>query len=226
MTLCLVTDRRRLAGSGAPWQAQRRQLIAQVRGAVHARVNLIQVRERDLSAADLVVLVDELLGVTRGSATRVVVNDRLDVSLACGADGVHLRGDSMSPAAARRLAPRGFLVGRSVHGVDEVHFAAGADYLIAGAVYPTGSKPASTSWLGVDGLAAIVRAADVPVLAIGGMNLDRLEEVAGTGAAGVAAIGLFHAAVDPADPGHAAPVTLADLVHRMRQRFDSTKTAP
>lgn len=226
MTLCLVTDRRRLAGPGASWPEQRRRLLEQTRAAVHAGVDLIQVRERDLAAADLAVLVDEILGLTRGSATRVVVNDRLDVALACGADGVHLRSDSVSPMAARRLAPGGVLVGRSVHGADEAKSATGADYVIAGPVFPTSSKPASTPWLGVEGLRAIVLAARMPVLAIGGVTLDGLEAIARTGAAGVAAIGLFQTAEGAAGPDRSAQISLADLVNRMHRPFDSVKTAP
>ena len=108
MILCLVTDRRRFVRP-IP------DLLDQVRLAVHAGVDLIQVRERDLEAASLADLVSSILAVTRGSRTRVVVNDRLDVAIATGADGVHLRHDSIAVAAARTLAPSPFLVGRSVH---------------------------------------------------------------------------------------------------------------
>ena len=148
-------------------------------------------RERDLEAGALAALVTELLAVTRDTPTRVVVNDRLDVALACGADGVHLRGDSIPIAAARRLAPAGFLIGRSVHGVDDVRGAAGADYLIAGTVFPTASKPAGDRCSASTGLAAIVRRAACPVLAIGGITGTRSTRIAAAGAAGFAAIGLF-----------------------------------
>jgi thiamine-phosphate pyrophosphorylase len=162
-----------------------------VRFAVDAGVDLIQVRERDLEAAALAGCVTDLLTVTRGTATRIVVNDRLDVALACGADGVHLRADSVAIAAARRLAPLGFLVGRSVHTASEAADASDADYLIAGTVFPSPSKGLGHRLLGVDGLRAVVLASAVPVLAIGGISLDHLDSVAATGAAGVAAIGLF-----------------------------------
>jgi len=121
-----------------------------------------------------------------------MVNDRLDVALACGADGVHLRGDSIPAVRARSIAPPGFLIGRSVRDAGEAVAAAPhVNYLIAGTVFPTPSKPGLAGWLGVDGLAGICRAVGAPVLAIGGVSLDRLPEVAGSGAAGVAAIGLF-----------------------------------
>jgi thiamine-phosphate diphosphorylase len=178
MTLCVVTDRRRA------------DVVAQAVMAADAGVDLIQIRERDLDAAPLAELVSHVVERTRGSSTRVVVNDRLDVALACGADGVHLRGDSVSPADARRLAPRPFLIGRSVHSAAEAAAMKGADYLIAGTVFATSSK-AGAAWLGADGLRAIVGATAVPVLAIGGVTVDRFDDIARTGAAGFAEIGLF-----------------------------------
>src|SRR5207253_9045900 len=109
----------------------------------------------------------------RGTAARFVVNDRLDVASACGAHGVHLRGDSISVGAARRLVPQAFLIGRSVHSVGEAHDAQGADYLVAGTVFRSQSKPESDPLLGIDGLTAVVRAAAAaPVLAIGGVTAE------------------------------------------------------
>ena len=189
--LCLVTDRRRLCPETVAFEAARRRLIDQAKWAVAANVDLIQVRERDLETADLARLVSDLVRVTRGSGTRVVVNDRLDVALACGADGVHLRHDSVRAETVRTIAPAGFLVGRSVHGLAEAVGAGPVDYLIAGTVFPTPSKPAATPILGLDGLADVVQAVAVPVLAIGGITRERLDEVAATGAAGAAGIGLF-----------------------------------
>jgi thiamine-phosphate pyrophosphorylase len=189
--LCLVTDRHRLCSDGAAFEVARRRLIDQAKWAVASDVDLIQVRERDLEAVDLAGLVSELVRVSRGSGTRIVVNDRLDVALACGADGVHLRHDSVRAEAVRTIAPAGFLVGRSVHGKAEAAAAGPVDYLIAGTVFSTVSKPDATPMLGLDGLAEVVQAVAVPVLAIGGITRDRLDEVAAAGAAGAAGIGLF-----------------------------------
>jgi thiamine-phosphate diphosphorylase len=188
---CVVTDRRRLCGTDAAMSVVRRALVEIVERARADGVELVQVRERDLDARDLATLVADLVAVTRGSRTRVLVNDRLDVALIGGADGVHLRADSMAIADARRIAPASFLVGRSIHSADEARVAVDADYLIAGTVFPTASKPAGHTVLGLDGLAAIVRAASVPVLGIGGITPDRVQAVLSTGAAGYAAIGLF-----------------------------------
>jgi thiamine-phosphate pyrophosphorylase len=217
--ICLVTDRRRLVATAAADADATGCLIAQVRHAVDAGVDLIQIRERDLEARALAQLVTDVLAMTRGTATRVVVNDRLDVALACGADGVHLRGDSLSIAAARRLAPAPFLIGRSVHAPDEAAAADGADYLIAGTVFASASKSFAPPQLGVSGLRALVAAAPAPVLAIGGITLNCVAAVAESGAAGVAAIGMFMADAEP-DPGGCRAAGFAGLVAALRSRFD------
>ncbi|MEO8257087.1 MAG: thiamine phosphate synthase [Acidobacteriota bacterium] len=200
--LCLVTDRRRLAGSGATFEIARARLAQQARAAADAAIDLIQVRERDLETAALIDLVAKLVEIVRGSATRIVVNDRVDVALACGADGVHLRSDSIAPAAdaaaslsrtpGTRRTPSGWLVGRSVHDLAEaVEHAPMVDYLIAGTVFPTVSKPGGDRLLGERGLSRLAAAVTVPVLAIGGVTIERVPAIAAGGAAGVAAIGLF-----------------------------------
>jgi thiamine-phosphate pyrophosphorylase len=193
VTRCLVTDRRRLCPDAATFATARSCLVEQARRAVAAGIDLIQIRERDLDAADLAALVADVVAVTRESRTRVVVNDRLDVALACRADGVHLRGDSYAVKDARRLLPPPFLVGRSVHTVEDVALASGADYVIAGTVFPSVSKPGAppTQLLGLDGLRNIVKASPMPVFAIGGITPDRIDAVLAAGADGIAAIGLF-----------------------------------
>ena len=191
MIRCLVTDRRRLAGAGAPFDHASRLLLAQLENAVQRGVDFIQVRERDLEGGQLAALVEAALALARGTSSRIVVNDRLDVALACGADGVHLRADSIPTPDARRIVPAGFLIGRSVHAPGEASAAEGCDYLIAGTVFPSQSKAAGAAVLGIEGLRAIVRASRAPVLAIGGVTADRFDDVAEAGAAGVAGIGLF-----------------------------------
>ena len=203
MTICLVTDRRHA------------DPVTQARLAVEAGVDLIHVRERDLDGRPLCALVREVLHVARGSDTRIVVNDRVDVAVATGADGVHLRSDSFPVVAARRLMPRPLLIGRSVHSPAEASAANDADYLVAGTMFASPSKTEATALLGIDGLRAIVRAADAPVLAIGGITLARLDHVAAAGAAGIAAISLF-----------ASDQSLRDCVAMLRSRFDSVKPAP
>jgi thiamine-phosphate diphosphorylase len=186
--VCLVTDRRRLPGAGLDG------LVMLAGAAARAGVNLIQIRERDLEARPLTDLTRRVLAATGPWGVLVVVNDRLDVAIAAAAHGVHLRADSLDVARVRAVAPAGFLVGRSVHALAEAveAEAAGADYLVMGTIYPTSGKPDVTT-AGPDTLADVCRAVRVPVLAIGGVTVGRLEEVAGAGAAGIAAIGLFTA---------------------------------
>jgi thiamine-phosphate diphosphorylase len=191
--LCIVTDRRRLAGAAdRPLSAACDLLLRQVEGAVSAGICIVQVREPDLDARDLLRLVRGAVEIAAGSGTAIVVNDRLDVAIAAGASGVHLRESSMSAADVRRLAP-GMIVGRSVHGEAGVRLAGPVDYLIAGTTFPTASKPGdSHPTIGVEGLERVARAAGkVPVLAIGGMTPAVAADVARTGAAGMAAIAAF-----------------------------------
>ncbi len=220
MKLFLVTDRRRLAGEVALEEA-RRCLLRQAECAVAARIDCIIIRERDLEARDLADLTAAIVGVTRGTGTRVVVNDRVDVALATGADGVHLRGDSMPPDLVRRMTPQGFLIGRSVHSAQEAAAAAGIDYLIAGTVWTSASKNDDHALLGLDGFSAVVRAARVPVLAIGGVTIDRAGEIAKAGGAGIAAIGLFMS--DTRD--QCRVVQLDAIATAVRSRFDTSGSA-
>src|SRR5207244_2824335 len=158
-----VTDRRRLAVGSDSFCRQCALLLDLLRAAVTDGIDLVQIRERDLSAADLAAIVAAAVAAARGSSTRILVNDRIDVALACGADGVHLRGDSVAASDARRITPAGFLISRAVHTSQEAAAAGGADYVIAGTVFRTRSKPDAPRLLGLDGLRAVVEASPVPV---------------------------------------------------------------
>jgi len=151
----------------------------------------VQIREGDLEGRELVGLVRDAVAIASGSATQVVVNDRVDVAIAAGAAGVHLRESSLPAAAVRRIAPQ-LLVGRSVHSVAAAVHAGPVDYLIAGTVFPTPSKSGDIAPIGMDGLGQIVRAAaDKPVLAIGGLVAGSATSIRAVGARGIAAIGAF-----------------------------------
>jgi thiamine-phosphate diphosphorylase len=220
-TLCLVTSRRRACPDCDEARAAR-CVLEQARAAVAAGVEIVQIREREMEAGPLVGLVAAIVRLARGSATRVVVNDRLDVALAGRADGVHLRADSAPASAVRQIVPPGFIIGRSVHRPGEAASAArGADYVIAGTVYETMSKPGAGGLLGIPGLSAIVREVDMPVLAIGGITIDRAGEVASTGAAGIAAIGLFLS--DGPEDGCRSRA-LGPVVECARARFQALNT--
>jgi thiamine-phosphate pyrophosphorylase len=214
--ICLVTDRRRLVGGGDGFHVARVRLAELARHAVNAGVDLIQVRECDLQTAQLVDVVGDLADIARDSPTRIVVNDRLDVALACQAGGVHLRSDSIPPAAARSVAGSGLLIGRSVHKLDEaVEHQSAVDYLIAGTVFPTSSKPTSDCLLGERGLSQMIKAVNVPVLAIGGVTVGRAARIAVTGASGVAGIGLFLTAAS----------SMTDVVAAVRAQFGTIRAA-
>jgi thiamine-phosphate diphosphorylase len=185
--ICMVTDRRQL-----PDPSDRR-LIRLVTSASRAGVTLVHLRERDLDDRRLLVLARDVVAAVSQSGTRVVVNDRLDVALASGAHGVHLREDSVSADRVRQMVPEGFLVGRSVHSAEQAARATGTgvDYIVMGTVYGTPSKPGGTRIAGLTGLAEACHAFSGPVLAIGGVTADNVGDIAATGAAGIAAIRLF-----------------------------------
>lgn len=217
MILHLVSDRRRLA-PGAALDEAVRCLVTQAHAAAAAGIDVIQVREPDLDAGALVTLVSAVQAASRG-LTRLVVNERLDVALACGADGVHLRGDSYDATEVRRCTPPGFLVGRSVHSTADALAAGPVDYMIAGTVWPSLSKSPGHPLLGLEGLAAICAAARAPVLAIGGIDVERAGDIATAGAAGVAGIGLFMAGEHL--PCRAVPLETAAAT--LRRAFDSAQ---
>jgi thiamine-phosphate pyrophosphorylase len=192
MKLCLVTDRRRLgAAVGARPGDWHDVLREQVQAAARAGVDYVQVREGDLEAAELAALVRSLLVTIAGSGTMLLVNDRIDVALATGAHGVHLKEQGILPDVARRIAPAPFVIGCSVHTTAAVDARKAADFLIAGTVLSTASKRAP-EYLNEDGLRRIVRAAaEQPVLGIGGLDVASIPLLRASGAAGLAAIGVF-----------------------------------
>jgi thiamine-phosphate pyrophosphorylase len=201
----LVTDRRALRRSLAAahlaqpdeWRAQ----IEVVRAAAQSGCQLIQVREKDLSARELTRFAREAVAAARPHGARVLVNDRLDVAFAADADGVHLRVNSMPAREVRRVVTAhrsahaaDFLVGVSTHSLADVVAAeaAGADFVVCGPVYAPTSKRIGGPPLGLEAFADICRRVAIPVLALGGVTAENFREPLRRGAAGVAAIGLFH----------------------------------
>jgi thiamine-phosphate pyrophosphorylase len=222
MMICLVTDRRRLgAAAGAGPSEWIDLLLAQVEGAARAGIDYVQIREPDLDAAVLTPLVRSIAIKCRHSATKILVNDRLDVALAANAGGVQLKEASFAPDAARRMAPAGFVIGCSVHTPLTAAARRTADFLIAGTVLPTVSK-APADYLEWKGLERVVAVADgTPVLGIGGMDLSSIPLLAKAGAAGLAAVGAFipKAAEDAVE-------FVQKRVTDMRFAFDSARRAP
>ena len=152
--------------------------------------DVIQLRDKTCGCRELCRIGRELRTITMKTGTLFIVNDRLDVALACGADGVHLGQDDMRAGVARQLAPPGFIIGISVGTVDEAVEAEleGADYIAPGPVFSTASKHDAGPVCGLEVLREIRRSVSVPVVAIGGINLENVHEVIAAGADGVAVI--------------------------------------
>lgn len=208
--LHLITDRKR----------SRDALVPAVRAALRGGVDLVQLREKSAPARKMYEDAREIIAHNRGNEAGVLINDRLDVALACGADGVHLGGKSLPPGVARELLGEELLVGVSVHSLPEAQeaVAAGADYVTFGHVYPTSSKPGLPP-RGVIELAEIVVSVDVPVLAIGGIDVSNVQEVLRTGAAGIAVISSILASPDPETAARELRRALDDSRHLPRHPF-------
>lgn len=168
--------------------------------AVAAGPGALQLRDKGLDGGARVRRARRLLEICRLHGVRLLVNGRVDVALAADIGGVHLPGDGLAPADARRLLGPGALLGRSVHAVEEIEGAAGADFLIFGPVFDTASKRAFGAPQGLDRLATLCARSGQPVVAIGGIAPERVASVLAAGAAGVAVIG---AVLDAPDPGAA-----------------------
>jgi len=176
-----------------------RGVIGVVEAALEAGARAVQLRNKGDDARRLLEVGRVLRRSTRAVGALLFVNDRLDVALVLGADGVHLGPDDLPVAAARAAAPPGFLIGRSADDPDVARRAVrdGADYIGCGTVYATRTKADAGDVIGLDGLARVVAAVPVPVVGIGGITPERGAEVAATGAAGVAVVGAVMAAPDP-----------------------------
>jgi thiamine-phosphate pyrophosphorylase len=221
--LCYVTDRHSLEVTS------RKELLGSLLDKIEAvgaaSVDWIQLREKDLSGRDSAALTRESLrrvpqkASPTHAATRILVNDRLDVALAERAGGVHLGENSLPVAEAKRLLlaspaaqslSHDFLVGVSCHSLEAAKSAvsAGADYLFFGPVFATPSKAAYGLPPGLVPLAEVCTAVTIPVLAIGGITLENASSCLSAGACGIAAIRLFQDSSDP-----------AEIVRKLRQRI-------
>jgi len=186
--LCYITDRRGVSGQNP---------LPVIEQAIAASVDLIQIREKDMATRPLVALVEAGVTRARGTTTRILVNDRLDVALAAKADGVHLPAKGLPVAEVRRRYPE-LLLGASCHNLDELRGAeeGGADFALFGPVFQPLSKESAATPLGVENLAEAARAVRIPVLALGGVTLENAADCLRAGASGLAAITLFQRSPD------------------------------
>jgi thiamine-phosphate pyrophosphorylase len=160
----------------------------------------VQLRAKDCSDRQRFEVAGGAVSLCHDAGAIFIVNDRVDIALAVGADGAHVGPDDIPVAEARKLLGLGLLLGASVRSVEDAvaAVAAGADYLGTGPCFPTSSKEALPEPIGPEGLSAVAHGVKVPVVAIGGVTAARVPEVLGAGAHGVAVIGAMADAVDPA----------------------------
>ena len=198
--LCLVTDRRQTGGRPLD------QVVAQ---ALCGGVNMVQLREKDLPSGQLMETALSLRRLTRGRAL-LFINDRVDVAVASGADGVQLGEDAMTVDAARKAGP-GLLVSRSVHDVEGAVRAErdAADMLVAGTIFPSESHPGGLP-AGVKFLKRLRSEVSVPYIAIGGVTEHNALSAIAAGASGVAVIGAIARSQDPKCAARALAKSIAD----------------
>jgi thiamine-phosphate pyrophosphorylase len=178
--------------------------------ALAAGAPVIQLRVKDITDRDLYDLGRRLVEACRSHGAACVVNDRVDIALAIGAHGTHLGADDLPVAAVRRIAGPAHLVGGTARdpGRAAELVAAGADYLGVGPAHATSTKDGLPDPIGVAGIAAVATAVAVPVIAIGGVTVERVPALLAAGAYGVAVVG---AVSDADDPGAATAALLAAL---------------
>ena len=157
---------------------------------------MIQIREKDLADRDLYTLVLRAVRLSRGSRSLILVNGRADVALAAGAHGVHLPSRGLAPGDLRPHVPARFIIGVSVHSLEEALVAArrGADYVLLGPIFPTASKLRYGPPLGLEYLGLTCRRLRAPVIALGGIDPRRIDPALRAGAAGVILCARTHSA--------------------------------
>ncbi len=196
-----------------PDEPQFSEILRLARAAVDAEVSLFQIREKSLPARVLFDLVARVAEITRDTKTRLIVNDRSDIARTAGADGVHLTTHSLPAEVVRSICGDEFVIGVSTHSLDEARVArdAGADFVVFGPVFETESKRAYGEPQGLDKLSEVARVLhEFPVVAIGGITLDTVDECFHAGASGVAAIRLLNDAAQ-----------MPFVVESIKSRFNS-----
>jgi len=183
-----ITDRQGIGGV--------ERLLRNIERQVLAGVDWIQIREKDLSARELLALSRRAVELAASSKTLIFVNSRMDVALAAGAHGVHLPSHSPAPSEFKRCSKE-MRVGVSCHNLEELQRAEGegADYVVLGPVFPPLSKNSVSSALGLERFGELAREVKIPVLALGGVTEESIPACMRAGAAGVAGISFFQAGV-------------------------------
>ena len=188
----LITDRRGTGGRG---------LVDVVEMALKGGVGAVQLREKDLSARELMEVGRELREVTRRYGARFLINDRVDIALALDCDGVHLGQRGISPRDARKLLGKRGLIGVSTHGIEEARRAEeeGADFITLGPIFHTPSKARYGDPIGVEQIGCVKREISLPIFALGGIREERVREVMDGGADGIGMVSAILAAKEPSE---------------------------
>jgi thiamine-phosphate pyrophosphorylase len=160
------------------------------RQAAEGGADVIQLRDKARTERDMMAIALQIVKITRSSGISFMVNDRLDLALACGADGVHLGQEDLPVPFARRISPKGFVIGTSVRSVQEALVAEseGADYIALSPIFDTATKSDAGPGKGLERLREIKSAVSIPVIAIGGIGRTNVRHVMEAGADGVAVI--------------------------------------
>ena len=178
--------------------ARGRDLLTILDATLAGGCRLVQLREKEWPSGRLLPMAERLRDRCRAAGATFVVNDRLDLALALGADGVHLGQDDLPPAAARPLLRPGMILGLSTHSLEQARAAqaAGADYVAVGSMFPTGTKP-DFQLVGPEIIGKLRGEISVPLIGIGGITHDNVTQVIRAGADGVAVISAVCGAPNP-----------------------------
>ncbi len=207
--LYLITDRR-LFDNARDSSLVTRKLLDAVKDALEAGIRAVQLREKDMPVRDLLVLAYRMRELTSRYDAKLFINDRVDVAMCAGADGVHLGQSGIPVHAVRKIVGKGLLIGASTHSIGEAVTAEreGADFVTFGPVYATPSKLKYGEPVGINALRDVSKTLSLPVFGIGGIRQDSVKEVLDAGAYGISVIsGIF----GEADVGGAASGFLASI---------------
>lgn len=189
LLLYAVTDRSWLNG---------RSLSSVVQEALKGGVTMVQLREKEMDNAAFLAEAREIGAICRKYSVPFLINDNVEIALACGADGVHVGLEDMPPAEIRRRVGKDFIIGATAKTIEQAQAAeaAGADYLGVGAVFPSPTKPNALR-ITNEQLAAIAASVSIPIVGIGGLTAKNLPDLAGSGVAGAAVVSAIFAQKDP-----------------------------
>jgi len=196
-------------------QTEHRSHIDVARAAIKGGATVVQLRDKHASTGELFVYASELREITREAGVMLIINDRIDIALAVEADGVHLGQEDIALEVAKRVLGHNYIIGISATNLEEAIEASrgGADYIGLGPIFPTPSKDDAAPPMGLDGLEAVKAVVDVPIVAIGGLTRDNIEDTVKAGSDGIAVI----SAITSADDMEKAAQELSDMIGKAKR---------